>query len=302
MRSVRSVFVLVFVSLLAPLTFAQALVYPPSDPAKDIASALTAAKTDKKNVLIDFGADWCPDCRVLGALFEDAGIAPFVEQNFHVIHVDVGRRDKNADIVAKYGATSGDWIPAVVVLDAEGKTVGLTTTELRLTRRDTPATLLPVLQKWAPAKLPAPAASFTENGVRVTLTLEGNSSGAAWLSAQFAPTEDDVHLYSKDLPRTGIDGLGRPTRVDADASSSIQLTGAGVADRPIQLDVIPALNVSVPIYPAGPVTLRFPAKRSGRGPAVFRVSYMGCGLRGCLAPVVDRRLSVALPATAARAR
>ena len=49
----------------------QSLLYPPSDPAKDIAAALTAAATEHKRVLIDFGADWCPDCRVLGALFED---------------------------------------------------------------------------------------------------------------------------------------------------------------------------------------------------------------------------------------
>jgi hypothetical protein len=146
-----------------------------------------------------------------------------------------------------------------------------------------------------------PMSSLTANGVRVTLTLESDPAGREWLSATFAPIENDVHLYSTDLPRDGVAGLGRPTRVDADASSSVQLAGAAVADRQIEHDVIPALNVSVPIYPAGPVTLRFPVKRSGRGPAVFRVSYMGCGLRGCLAPVIDRRITIA-PVRAERAQ
>lgn len=302
MRKGSSLFYLVLLlSLLASSAAAQKLVYPPSDPAKDIAAALAAAKSDHKNVLIDFGADWCPDCRVLGALFEDAQVAPFVEENFHVIHVDVGRRDKNAEVVAKYGATSGDWIPAVVVIDADGKTVGLTNDEVRLTRRDTPATLLPVLRQWAPKKLLAPVASFIENGVRVTLSLESDAAGMAWLSATFAPTADDVHLYSKDLPRDGVAGLGRPTRVDADQSSSVQLAGPGVANRRVENDVIAQLNVSVPTYPPGPVTLRFPVKRNGRGPAVFRVSYMGCGTRGCLAPVTDRTMTLTL-ATAARER
>jgi hypothetical protein len=174
----------------------------------------------------------------------------------------------------------------------------LTTDEVRLTRRDTPATLLSVLQRWAPKKSPAPSASLTENGVRVTLVLEGDGD---WLRATFAPTDNASHLYSKDLPAGGVDGLGRPIRVDADQSSAVQL-GEPTADRAVQNDFIAALNVSVPIYPAGPVTLRFPAKRRGRGPAVFRVSYMACGERGCLAPVTNRVLTVALPAKPARER
>ena len=43
-----------------------------------VGGALTAAKADGKHVLLDFGADWCPDCRVLGKLFEDPAVAPFV--------------------------------------------------------------------------------------------------------------------------------------------------------------------------------------------------------------------------------
>src|SRR6187397_1421987 len=74
---------------------APALVYPPSDSAADIAAALRAAKQDGKHVLLDFGADWCPDCRVLGKLFEDPTVAPVAEASFHVVHIDVGRRDKN---------------------------------------------------------------------------------------------------------------------------------------------------------------------------------------------------------------
>jgi len=132
----------------------------------------------------------------------------------------------------------------------------------------------------------------------VTIALE---DGGATLAATFAPTDNTAHLYSKDLPRNGVDGLGRPIRVEAEQTSSIQL-GEPTADRPVQNDFIAALNVNVPVYPAGPVTLRFPARRSGRGPAVFRVSYMACGERGCLAPVTGRVLTVALPARPARER
>ena len=72
--------------------------YPASDATHDIEAALAAAARDGKYVLLDFGADWCPDCRVLGGLFEDPIVAPFVRRSFHVVRVDVGRRDKNADL------------------------------------------------------------------------------------------------------------------------------------------------------------------------------------------------------------
>jgi thiol-disulfide isomerase/thioredoxin len=296
MRSLRllSAAVLV-VPLLFIGTSAQKLVYPPSDPTADIAAALAAAAVDHKNVLIDFGADWCPDCRVLAALFDDAQVAPFVDQHFHVVHVDVGRRDKHADIVAKYGATSEAWIPAVVVLDSGGKPVGVTDDRLRLTRRDTPATLLAILQQWMPKTVLVALSSFSEHGVHVALDLERDTAGRRWLAATFTPTDADVHLYSKDLPPDGIDDLGRPTRLDVDASSSIQPLGAVVANRPAHNDRIDALNLSMPVYPAGPVTLRMAVKLAGDAPVNIRVSYMGCGARGCLPPVIDRRVTVASP-------
>src|SRR4051794_25193406 len=36
-----------------------------ADPHKDVAAAFAQAKQDSKYVLLDFGANWCLDCRVL---------------------------------------------------------------------------------------------------------------------------------------------------------------------------------------------------------------------------------------------
>ncbi len=38
-----------------------------ADPHQDIAGAFATAKQDGKYVLLDFGANWCLDCRVLSA-------------------------------------------------------------------------------------------------------------------------------------------------------------------------------------------------------------------------------------------
>lgn len=279
---------------------AQKLVYPPSDAAADIASALAKSKADGKHVLIDFGADWCPDCRVLATVMEDPAVAPFLESNFHVVHVDVGRRDKNGDLAEKYGATSAAWIPAVVVLDGGGKTVGFTDEKVRLTRRDTPQTLLPILQAWSPKSIVATAPSFTERAVRVSVALERDAIGGLWLTATFAPVDPDVHVYATDLPADGIDGMGRPTIVSVADDATSSVTGPRFANRPVILDRIEALGQSLPIYPAGAVTLRQRVvRRESSGNALdVRVSYMGCGPQGCLPPVSDRRVRLTAPAGA----
>lgn len=273
-----------------PTTF-----YPPSDPASDIAAALSAAKKDGKHVLLDFGADWCPDCRVLGALFEDPAVAPYAAANFHIVRIDVGRRDKNAETVAKYSATSGDWIPAIVVLDADGKTAAITDHKVRVTRRTTPAELLALLQQWAPKTPWVELTSFTERGVRVTLALERDSLNQTWLAARFTPTEPGMHLYSHELPLEGIDGLGRPTRLLLIEAAGWTVRGAVVANRPVVDDRIEALNTALPIYPPGAVTLRLPVdlpEGRTRPSAQVSVTYMACGPNGCLPPVVDRRVPV----------
>jgi thioredoxin 1 len=282
----------------AILLGSQTLLYPPSDPAKDIAAALQQARADQHAVFIDFGADWCPDCRLLGTLFEDPTVAPFLAANFHVVHVDVGRRDKNGDLVAKYRATSGDWIPAIVVLAPDGTVVARTTDEVRLTRRTTPAELLARLQEWAPKQRVLELASSTERGVQVSIALERDSAGLVWLAARFAPTLADTHLYASALPDNGIDGIGRPTRLAIVPSPGLTLLGEAIADRPVELDRIDALGAALPIYPAGPVTLRVPVSLP-RGlpsvPALVDVSYMACSPKGCLPPVVHKRIAVSIP-------
>lgn len=267
----------------------QTPVYPATDARADIARAVQAAGRDGKHVLLDFGADWCPDCRGLDAVMKDAKVAAFLAGAFHVVRIDIGRRDRNNDLVAEYRASSGEWIPALVALDSKGLIVGSTTTEVRVSRRTTADELIAILQPWAPKREIATAAEFTQHGVRVRISLEEDLRKQRWLAAHFTPIVPGVHLYGASLPSTGIDGLGRPTRVTIRPSGHWRVTGPVVANRreePFRLDPLPQL---LPVYPAGPVTLRLPvslASTRGRGDAL--VTYMGCSDTGCLPPVVDR--------------
>lgn len=94
---------------------------PKRDPAADLKIALGLAKADGKAVLIDFGADWCPDCHVLHELFDSAATKPLLERDYHLMAVDVGEFDHNLAFAEKYIDLERSGIPALVVLSPEGE-------------------------------------------------------------------------------------------------------------------------------------------------------------------------------------
>ncbi len=122
-------------------------------PSEDIASALARSENDGKLVLLDFGANWCPDCLVLAVLFEDPGVKPFLQENYHVVRIDVGMWDKNLDVAQKYGNPIENGIPAVVVLAQNGQILATTKDgSLANARTATAPEILAMLEKWQTQK------------------------------------------------------------------------------------------------------------------------------------------------------
>lgn len=92
-----------------------------ADPRADIAAALKKAKTEKKRVILDFGGDWCGDCQVLDIYMHESPNAELLSKHFVVVHVDIGRMDHNVDVAAKYKVPIEKGVPALAVLDANGR-------------------------------------------------------------------------------------------------------------------------------------------------------------------------------------
>lgn len=88
---------------------------------QDIRRALLTAGKQHKNVLLDFGGNWCIDCHILENAFHQPRIAPLLSDNYIVVHVDVGKYDKNLDLAKKYHVDLQKGVPSLVVLDAVGK-------------------------------------------------------------------------------------------------------------------------------------------------------------------------------------
>jgi thioredoxin 1 len=97
-------------------------IYPAPDQAKsDVAAALAAAAADHKRVILDFGGNWCPDCRVLDLYLHDAANKPLLDTNYVLVHVNIGRLNENVDIAARYRIPLRKGVPALAVLDEHGE-------------------------------------------------------------------------------------------------------------------------------------------------------------------------------------
>ncbi len=135
-----------------------------------------------------------------------------------------------------------------------------------------------------------PVARFEGNGVAVTATLRSTADGSLAVEATFRPQEDGFHLYSIDLPRGGVDGLGVPTTLAV--RGALSGAGAARADKPVHPLRYAALDLELPVYPDGPVTLTLPVTRTAPGAADVIVSYAACSPHRCLPPVVDQVIAL----------
>lgn len=92
-----------------------------ADARRDIAAAIARASKTARNVVLIFGANWCPDCHALDAQMHKPELARLIARDFVVVNVDVGRFDKNLDLAEQYGVPIREGIPAISVLDPHGK-------------------------------------------------------------------------------------------------------------------------------------------------------------------------------------
>jgi thioredoxin 1 len=126
MRAPKRLFALAFlaIALQMPDLAAARDIYPGPEQAKnDLAAALQSAAATHRRIIVDFGGNWCPDCHVLDLYFHDAANQPLLETNFVLVHVNIGRMDQNLDIVERCQIPLKKGVPALAVLDTDGKLI-----------------------------------------------------------------------------------------------------------------------------------------------------------------------------------
>lgn len=97
-----------------------------ADPRERMAKALELADVDDIRVLINWGSNDCEPCKKFDETTKSPEVrdTKFSSQEYHVVNVDVGKLDKNLDLVKQYGvALQAELLPMLTVLDEHGKVI-----------------------------------------------------------------------------------------------------------------------------------------------------------------------------------
>jgi thioredoxin 1 len=122
-----------------------------ADARAEIKEALEKARPEHKRVIVVFGANWCFDCHVLDDAFHRPELASIIAANYEVVHVDIGKGEKNQDLMNKYDVPMKRGIPGVAVLGPNGKLVySQKNGEFENARAMSQDDFLAFLNKWKP--------------------------------------------------------------------------------------------------------------------------------------------------------
>lgn len=89
----------------------------------DVDRALAAARADGKTVALVLGGNWCHDSRGLAGRLEQPRFQALLDRGFHLVYVDVGRRNRNLDVARRFGVDEVKGTPTVIFVSPNGETL-----------------------------------------------------------------------------------------------------------------------------------------------------------------------------------
>lgn len=94
---------------------------------EDVNRVLAAAEVSGKSVIIAMGANWCHDSRALAANFQTPRFETLISENYELLYVDVGQKNRNIDIANRFGQDEIAGTPTVFVLSSSGQVLNADT-------------------------------------------------------------------------------------------------------------------------------------------------------------------------------
>ncbi len=97
-----------------------------ADAPAQVAAAIQAGVREHRPVLLIFGANWCPDCRVLAKVLASAPLAERLASSVELVKVDVGNFDHNMELAMSVGNPIAGGIPAAVLIGPDRQVLAST--------------------------------------------------------------------------------------------------------------------------------------------------------------------------------
>jgi thioredoxin 1 len=120
-----------------------------ADAHAEVRAAIAKAEREHKRVILDFGGNWCGDCQVLDIYFHQQPNADLLARNFVLVDIDIGHMDKNVDIAQRYDVPLQKGVPALAVLDTNGRLLySQTNGEFEKMRHMDPGSVTDFLERW----------------------------------------------------------------------------------------------------------------------------------------------------------
>jgi thioredoxin-related protein len=95
---------------------------PTRDAAKDVAMAVSMAKSQGKRVMVDVGGEWCSWCHLLdGFIAGNDDVKTLVDKSYVWVKVNYSPENKNAELLAQWPKVKG--YPHLFVLNGSGALV-----------------------------------------------------------------------------------------------------------------------------------------------------------------------------------
>ena len=104
--------------------------------ANDIEAFLVSSISKSKQPIIIFGGNWCPDCRILEGTLQLPTIKKYMIKHYKIMHVDVGRYNKNMNLISYFKIQEEEGVPRVLVFDNKKNILNMDSTQEWRTARD----------------------------------------------------------------------------------------------------------------------------------------------------------------------
>ena len=100
-----------------------------------------------KQPIIIFGANWCPDARLLEAILQSPSVRQFLDIKCNILNVDVGDYEINTELFKYFDPEIETGIPRVFILDLNGKPLNMDSNDkMRTARQQSPQKIFDYFQ------------------------------------------------------------------------------------------------------------------------------------------------------------
>ena len=110
----------------------ESLIFPHPEPYSgmlisddDLKKFINLSVEQNKQSIIIFGANWCPDAKLLEAVMQLKLIKKYLDRHSNILHIDVGDYEINTGLFKVFDKNIRDGIPRIFIMNRKGRNINL---------------------------------------------------------------------------------------------------------------------------------------------------------------------------------